>query len=195
MAPPDLSNLDDAYRYNRGACVGFAVFGLVLVAASVAVVILGGDQMFISGLVPGWLFGSLSAAMFSLVSLSWFRRLAHSGPALVLSDSGITSHMFDGAIRWDEIKSAYPGGHGLVVLDLRSGETFLARQSLTFRLLQWHPSPRRRGTAIVGNVALDTRRSDLLADIEARLDRARLEGGASRLLDSDVTPQEEESGA
>ena len=191
MTPPEPSNSDVAYLYNRTVCIGFAVFSLVLVALFVALVILAGDQMFVEGLVPGWLFGSFSAAMFSLVGLTWVRRFAHSGPGLVLSDSGITSHKFDGAIRWDEIESAYPERYGSVVLGLRSGETFLARQSLTFRLLQWHPSPRRRGTVVVGSLALDTRESNLLANIQARVDRARLESAASRLVESDITPREE----
>ena len=190
MTPPRPSKSDDAYLYNRPVCIGFAIFALVMVASSVAVVILAGDEMFLEGFVPGWLFGSVAAAMFSVVGLSWVRRLTHSGPGLVLSDSGITSYNFAGTIRWDEITSAYPGRNGSVILDLRSGETFLARQSLRFRLLQWNPSLRRKRTVSIGSVALATSERDLLGNVQARVDRARLESTASRLVESDGTAPE-----
>ncbi len=126
------------YHFNRLICLGFSVFSVVLVVACIVVAVLAGDEMFVEGIVPGWLFGTASAALFSAMTVSWVRRLAHSGPALILSDSGVTVHRLSGGpfspraarlIRWQEVAAVALGPQGSVVLNLEDPEAWLSQQS------------------------------------------------------------------
>ncbi len=132
------------YHFNRLTCLGFSVFGAVFAVACVLMAVLAGEEMFLGGIVPGWLFGTASAVLLSAMTVSWVRRLAHSGPALVLNDSGVTVHRLSGGpfsprvarlIRWEEIAAVSAGPHGSVVLNLVDPERWLAEQSFLSRLL------------------------------------------------------------
>ena len=185
--------LDAEYRFNRPLCLFFTAFSVALVVAGVVIAVTAGDQMFADGFVPGWLFGSVVAAMFSMVGVSWARRLAYPGPGLVLGDSGITGYKFVGTIPWEEIESASPGKGGAVILRLRDVEAFRARQSLKFRLAAWDPRPHLRSTVIIESRDLATDAHDLFTAIHARVKRGRLEDPADRLVEPEaaIRPAEE----
>ncbi len=171
------------YHFNRSTCLGFSVFSAVLVVASVLVGVLAPDEMF-WGIVPGWLFATASAVLFSGVTVSWVRKLAHSDPALVLDDSGVTVYLLLGGpfsrrvarvIRWEEIDDVSAGPYGSVVLRLKDPEGWLARQPLLARLFAWHPSPSRRGTVTLGGVDLGAGPQDLFLTVQSRVDPTRVE--------------------
>ena len=198
---PGMSNAHDVeYEFNRPVCLGWTLFSLVLVAAGIVIALTVPDQMFAEGLVPGWLFGSLCTALFSGVGLSWARRLAHSGPALVLSHSGITADKrlggttnpsINGLIGWDEVASASPGAYGSVVLLLSDPEAFWARKGLLARILAWHPSFWRGDRVSFSSRALTAGQAELVASIQARSDRATLEGTGDRAVLPDVAGQDD----
>jgi len=178
------SESDVVYPFNRSTCFGFSVFMAALVVMSILVVVLAGDQMFVEGFVPGWLFGSFGAALFSVVGVWWARRVTHRGPALVLSPSGITVHRLQGGpfshrverlIRWEEIAAVSDGPYGSVVLRLEDPEGWLADQSLLSRFLAWHPSPHRRGMVSVGGLGLGSGPQDLFQSVQSRVDQVRVE--------------------
>ena len=188
-----MSSYPDAeYGFNRLICFLFMIFGVALVAMMIFLAITASDQMFVEGLVPGWLFGSFGAGIFSVMSVLWGRRLAHTGPRLVLTEAGITSRSFVGRIGWDEIASVSLAQYGSVALHLRDAEAFLDRQSFKFRLLSWHPSSRRRETVHVGGIDLKPDRDDLFADIQARLDQVRLESLTNARIESPLDQTERE---
>ncbi len=172
------------YHFNRLTCLGFSVFSAVLVVAFIFLAVLAGDEMFVEGIVPGWLFGTASAVLLSAITVSWVRRLAHSGPALILNDSGVTVHRLSGGpfsprvarlIRWEEIAAVSVGPHGGVALNLEDPEAWFAQQSFLSRLLAWHPSPHRRGRVTLGGIDLGAGPQDLFLSVQSRVDQARLE--------------------
>jgi hypothetical protein len=179
---------DVEYGLNRPICILLTVFCAALVVLMIVLATTASDQMFAEGLVPGWVFGSFGAVAFSAAGLSWARRLAHSGPRLVLSDAGITSIGFSGTLRWEEIAAASQAKHGSVALRLHDPATFFARQSLRHRVLAWHPSPGKNGLVGVGGIDLASGGDELFAEIQARLDQARLEVLQRGTIKSDVDP-------
>lgn len=197
---PMSGSPDAVYGFNRPVCFAWTVFCLV-VAATCTGIALAADVAFVRGLVPGWLFGSFGAALFSVMALSWARRFTHSGPALVLSDwgirtdkrlGGITNPSIDEGIAWDEISGATPGAYGSVVLRLRDPGAFWARQSRLARILAWHPLPRRRYWLGLGGNDLAVAQAELVTSIQSRLNSARLESPREQLLTSKVAAQDDE---
>jgi len=198
-----MSNAPDVvYEFDRPVCLRWTLFSLALVAAGIVLALMVPDQMFAGGLVPGWLFGSFWAALFSGVALSWARRLAHSGPALVLSHSGITADKrlggitnpgISGLIGWDEVAAASSGAYGSVVLRLRDPEAFWARKGLLARILAWHPSFWRGDCVGFASRTLAAGQAELVTSIQTRSDRATLEGTGDRaVLPPDVAGRDNE---
>lgn len=198
--PGMLNAPDVAYNFNRSVCLGWTLFSLALVAGGIVIALTVPDQRFAAGLVPGWLFGSFCAALFSGAGLSWARRLAHSGPALVLSHwgitadkrlGGITNPSINGLISWDEVASVSPGAYGSVVLRLRDPEAFWARKGLLARILAWHPSFWRGDRVTFASRALAAGQAELVASIQARSDRASLGSIRDQRVLPDATARDE----
>ena len=200
MDPINPASGDVEYEFNRPVCLGWTVFGLACVVGCLIVAVVAGDQMFARGLVPGWLFGSFGASLFSVMAISWARRFLHSGPALILSESGIrtdkrlggfTTPRIDGSIPWEEVEWASVGAHGSVILQLRDPDAFWAHQSLRSRIMAWHPWPRRHNMVSLGGNDLAATAADVASTIQARSDWIALERPSSpRSLPDPPVPDE-----
>ena len=172
------------YRFSRPVCLFFTLFGFAGSAAGITISVVGRSDMFVEGFIPGWVFGPVTALLFSFVGISWARRLVHSSPALVLDRDGIRSYDFVGTIRWEEIRGVYPGNRGTTVLDLRDPEALRARQRPLRRLLARLPSLRREGTLSLGGFALRAGKDEVFSHVQQTVDRVRLANHAARLPES-----------
>lgn len=178
----------EVYAFNRPVCVACTVFSAALVVGMIVLAVFGSGERFVEGLVPGWLFGSFGALLFSVVGVSWARRLAHRGPAVLVGPAGITvsrlvggffGHRVGETIEWADVLSVSSGARGAVQIRLRDPTAWQARQPLLSRVLAWHPSPERRATVTLGGIELSKGDADLFRTIQRRADRARLEGGVA----------------
>jgi hypothetical protein len=189
-----------AYVFDRSVCFGWTVFSTAIVIACIIIAVVAGDQMFVQGFLPGWLFGSLGAAFFSIVGLSWAGRLLHSGPALILDESGIsadkrlggiTNPTIDATIAWEDVDGASTGPHGSVLLHLSDPEAFWARQGVLRTMMAWHPWRGRQRFVSLGGNDLAAAASEVVAGIEARANWMGLEGPNDRPPLSEPTGQDE----
>lgn len=136
------------FHFDRSKCAGWATFSFVTAVGCTILAAVAPSQRFVEGLIPGWLFGCIGAALFSTVGASWLRRALHRGPGLELTDAGVVpdrrlggvfAPRVTGSIRWAEVDRATPGAHGSVVLQLRDAEAFWARQTALARTMAWWP--------------------------------------------------------
>lgn len=175
---PDDSAVE--YAFSRPVCLAWTVFCLVMITASVVIARRAVGPIFLAGWMPMWLLGASGAVLFSVMAISWARRLLYGGPALVLGHDGIradrrmgglTTPSFAGTIGWDEIDSASPNAFGSVILRLGDPDAFWARQGSLSRMLAWHPSAELRGCVILGGHDVAVGSLELAEGIRERLDR------------------------
>jgi len=171
------SDVDVTFHFDRSKCLGWTVFGFVLTIGCITLAVLAEDQRFLGGLLPGRLFGSLGAVLFLAMGSSWLSRLLHSGPALVLTESGIATDKrlggfvtprVVGVIPWIDIESVAAGAHGSIVLQLRDPDKFWAAQSIVSKLLAWHPAPGRRALVSLGGNDLSGDQLEIVTIIKSR---------------------------
>jgi hypothetical protein len=199
--PASATPHDVEYGFNRPVCLGWAAFSVSLVVACVVLVAAAGGEMFVRGLVPGWLFGSFGAVLFTAMGFSWVGRFLHSGAALTLNESGITADKrlggiatptIDRTILWEEVEWASTGPHGGVVLQLRDPDAFWARQGWLSRILAWHPGRTRRNLVSLGGHDLAAPASEVASVIQAHSNWIGLEGSGNRpRLTADLDHDEE----
>lgn len=171
-------------HFDRGACLGWAAFCATVAAACVVVAVVAPHAAFASGLVPGWLFGSVGAGLFGVVGVSWAARFTCRDPGLVIGDEGIELNprlggpftpTIRGKVIWQDIESVVQGKHGSVLLELRDPDGFWARQSRFARAVAWSPHPGRRQLVPIGGKDLEMRSDDLRALVATRREALRAE--------------------
>lgn len=171
------------FHFDATKCAGWAIFSFVIVIACIILVIGAPNQRFAGDLIPGWLFGSIGAALFSTVGASWLGRALHRGPALELTDAGVipdrrlggvVAPRLTGLIRWAEVKGAVAGSHGSVALQLRDPEAFWARQSLAARIMAWRPGAGPRAYVGLGGNELGAKQLDIILALNKIAEERRM---------------------